>query len=128
MRLHGVAVGFILPTGPRVDVAVAVAEDLVASGSSGTATMEVAALRRDAPLSDVEPLLHSMLVEHAVMDLDREDFVIPHPGRQRASEPRRLPQLGQPVTPGSARETFLTSSWLAPSGSMHTSEIPSAVA
>jgi len=45
-RLHRVAIDFMLAKvgGPRIDQAVAVAEDLVASGFSGDATIEVAAL------------------------------------------------------------------------------------
>jgi hypothetical protein len=62
-RLHRVAVGFILPAGPRVDDAVAVAEELVASGAMGDATVEVAALNRATPLSDAEPLVRAMLAE-----------------------------------------------------------------
>jgi hypothetical protein len=65
-RLHGVAVGFILPTGPRVDDAVTVAEDLVASGSVGASTVAVAALNRFAPLSDAEPLMRAMLAEQGI--------------------------------------------------------------
>ena len=65
-RLHRVAVHFILPTGPRVDDAVAVAEDLLASGFKGEATVEVAALRRDTLLSDAEPLVRAMLYEHGI--------------------------------------------------------------
>ena len=65
-RLRGVAVGFILPTGPRVDDAVAVAEDLAASGFVGEATVQVAALRRATPLSDAEKLVRAMLAEHHI--------------------------------------------------------------
>ena len=65
-RLHRVAVDFILPTGLRVDYAVAVAEDLVASGHTGEATVEVAALGRDALRSDAEPLVRAMLSEHHI--------------------------------------------------------------
>lgn len=57
----------MLPTGgPRVDQAVVVAEDLVASGFTGDATVEVAALRRDAARSDAEPLVLAMLAEHGI--------------------------------------------------------------
>ena len=65
-RLRRVAVDFILPTGPRVDDAVAVAEDLVASGPTGVATVEVAALSRTTPLSEAEPLMLAMLAEHGI--------------------------------------------------------------
>ena len=65
-RLHRVAVDFILPRGLRVDEAVAAAEELVASGSTGEATVDVAALRRDAIRSDAEPLVRNMLAEHGI--------------------------------------------------------------
>jgi hypothetical protein len=65
-RLRRVAVDFILPTGPRVDDAVAVAEDLVASGSTGVATVQVAALSRTTSLSDAESLMKAMLAEHGI--------------------------------------------------------------
>ena len=65
-RLRRVAVDFILPTGLRVDNAVRVAEDLVASGVDGEATIEVAALSRDSLGSDAEPLVRAMLAEHSV--------------------------------------------------------------
>jgi hypothetical protein len=42
---------------------VVLAEDLVASGFVGDATVEVAALRRDAARSDAEPLVRNMLAE-----------------------------------------------------------------
>lgn len=65
-RLRRVAVGFILPSGLRVDDAVEVAEDLVASGYMGEATIEVAALTRDSLSSDAEPLVRAMLSEHDI--------------------------------------------------------------
>ncbi len=65
-RLHRVAVDFILPTGLRVDDAVAVAEDLVASGFIGDATVEVAALSHGSLSSDAEPLVRAMLSEHGI--------------------------------------------------------------
>ena len=46
--------------------AVVLAEDLVAAGYTGEATLEVACLRRDAPRSDAEPLVQSMLAEHGI--------------------------------------------------------------
>jgi hypothetical protein len=64
VRLHRVAVDFVVPGhGPRIDEAVILAEDLVASGFTGDATVEVAALRRDAIRSDAEPLVRNMLAE-----------------------------------------------------------------
>lgn len=65
-RLHRVAVDFVLPTGLRVHDAVAVAEDLVASGFTGEATVEVAALSRDSLGSDAEPLVRAMLSEQGI--------------------------------------------------------------
>lgn len=65
-RLHRVAVDFVLPTGLRVHDAVAVAEDLVSSGFTGEATVEVAALSRDSLGSDAEPLVRAMLSEQGI--------------------------------------------------------------
>lgn len=65
-RLHQAAIGFILPSGLRVDEAVAVAEDLVASGSTGEATVKVACLSRADLLSDAEPFVRAMLSEHGI--------------------------------------------------------------
>lgn len=63
-RLHRVAVDFAISThGPRVNDAVVLAEDLVAFGFVGDATVEVAALHRDAIRSDAEPLVRNMLAE-----------------------------------------------------------------
>jgi len=45
-RLHLVAVGFVLPEGPRVRDAVVLAEDLLVSGFTGPATVGVASLER----------------------------------------------------------------------------------
>lgn len=55
-RLRRVPVDFILPTGLRVDDAVRVAEDLVASGVHGEATAKVAALSRNSLGSDADRL------------------------------------------------------------------------
>lgn len=65
-RLHRLAVDIILPTGLRVDDAVAVAEDLVESGVATEATVEVAAMSRDSLRSDAEPLVRAMLAEHGI--------------------------------------------------------------
>ena len=43
-RLHRVAVDFILPTGLDVDMTVRLAEDMVASGVGGAATVAVATM------------------------------------------------------------------------------------
>ena len=65
-RLHRVAVGFVLPVGPNVRDAVVLAEDLLASAFSGSATLEVAALERGAILSDAEQPIREMLAEHGI--------------------------------------------------------------
>ena len=72
-RLTRVAADFGSGLGPRVSEAVALAEDLVAAGYSGVATIEVAALRRDAALSDAEPRLRKMLAELGAEPPPRED-------------------------------------------------------
>lgn len=65
-RLHRVAVGFILPGGPDVETAVALAEELVASGDSRPATLALAAMSRKSWLSETEDLILGMLDEHGV--------------------------------------------------------------
>jgi hypothetical protein len=66
-RLHRVAVDFVCRTGgPRIDEAVILAEDLVAAGFAGGATVDVASLRRDAIRSDAEPLVRNMLGEYEI--------------------------------------------------------------
>ena len=65
-RLHRLAVELVLPTGLRVDDAVAAAEDLVVSGAAGEATVEVAALSANRLLSEAEPLVRAMLAEHGI--------------------------------------------------------------
>lgn len=42
------------------------AEDLLASGSEGVATLEVAVLSRTSLRSDAEPLVRAMLAEHGI--------------------------------------------------------------
>jgi hypothetical protein len=65
-RLHRVAVDFILPTGPDVALTVTLAEDMVASGVGGAATVAVATLARDSWLIDAEQLIREMLAEHGI--------------------------------------------------------------
>lgn len=66
-RLHRLAGAFVIPgLGPRFDEAIVLAEDLVAAGVAGTATVEVAVLRRDALGSDAEPLVRNMLAEFGI--------------------------------------------------------------
>lgn len=49
-----------------MDSAVRVAEDLVASGDDGEATIGIAALSRDSLGSDAEPLVRAALAEHGI--------------------------------------------------------------
>ncbi len=65
-RLHRVAIGLVLPAGLHVEDAVVVAEDLVAAGFDGEATVEVAALSRGSSRSDAETLVRAMLAEHGI--------------------------------------------------------------
>lgn len=65
-RLHRVAIGFVLPDGLRVDEAVVLAEDLLASGFAGPATVAVASLERAATRSDAEQPIREMLAEHGI--------------------------------------------------------------
>jgi hypothetical protein len=71
-RLHWAAVDFILPAGLDVNVAVTLAEDMVASGVGGAATVAVAALARDSLVSDAEQPVREMLAEHGI-DVPRPD-------------------------------------------------------
>lgn len=65
-RLHLVAVGFVLPEGPRVEDAVVLAEDLLAAGVTGSGTVAVASLNRGAIRSEAERLIREMLAEHGI--------------------------------------------------------------
>jgi hypothetical protein len=65
-RLRLVAVGFVLPDGPRVRDAVVLAEDLLASGFTGPATVGVASLERGAIRSEAEQPIREMLAEHRI--------------------------------------------------------------
>ena len=65
-RLHQVAVAFILPTGLDVNIAVTLAEDMVASGVGDTATVAVATLARDSRISDAEQPVREMLAERGI--------------------------------------------------------------
>ena len=65
-RLHRVAVDFILPTGLDVDMTVRLAEDMVASGVGGAATVAVATMARDSWVSDAEQPVREMLAEHGI--------------------------------------------------------------
>lgn len=72
-RIHRLAVNFILPTGLEVDIAVRLAEDMVASGVGGEATVAVAALARDSRVSDAEQPVRDMLAEHGIEVPQPED-------------------------------------------------------
>lgn len=65
-RLQRVAVDFILPTGLDVNMAVVLAEDMVASGLGGEATLAVATLARDSLVSDADQPVREMLAEHGI--------------------------------------------------------------
>jgi hypothetical protein len=65
-RLQLLAIDFTLPSGPRVADAIRLAEELVASGFDGPATLQIAALPRDCVLSDADPQLRAMLLEHQI--------------------------------------------------------------
>jgi hypothetical protein len=65
-RLHRVAVDLILPTGMDVEMAVTLAEDMVASGVGDAATVAVATLPRDSWVSDAEQPVREMLAEHGI--------------------------------------------------------------
>jgi hypothetical protein len=65
-RLHRVAVEFVVPEGLRVDDAVVLAEDLVAAGFTGSATIEVASLERGALRSDAERPIRELLAEYGI--------------------------------------------------------------
>lgn len=65
-RLHVLAIDFLLKHRPVVPGAVDLACDLIVAGRDGPATVEVAALFRDARIDDAEHLLRSMLLEQGV--------------------------------------------------------------
>ncbi|UQX89246.1 hypothetical protein M6D93_04390 [Jatrophihabitans telluris] len=65
-RLHLAAVGLVLTDGLRVDDAVVLAEDLLASGVTGQATVTVASLERGAIRSEAEEPIREMLAEHGI--------------------------------------------------------------
>jgi hypothetical protein len=65
-RLHRVAVDFVLPTGLNVNMAVTLAEDMVASGVELAATVAVATLARDSLVSKAEQPVREMLAEHGI--------------------------------------------------------------
>jgi hypothetical protein len=65
-RLHRVAVGFILPPGLDVKMAVVLAEDMVTAGVGRTATVAVATLARDSLVSEADQSVREMLTEHGI--------------------------------------------------------------
>lgn len=67
VRLHVVAMAVAMPTGPGLDDAIRLAEELVASGHDGDATLEVAGMHLGASRSDVEPAVRAMLIEHGIV-------------------------------------------------------------
>ncbi len=72
-RLQAVAVEVAMPTRPGLDDAIALAEDLVACGLGGSATLEVASLPRGAVRSDAEPHVRGMLKEFGLDVPSTED-------------------------------------------------------
>jgi hypothetical protein len=59
-------IGFVLPAGPSVEDAVILAEDLLASGFTGPATLSVASMQRGTIRSDAEQPIREMLAEHGI--------------------------------------------------------------
>jgi hypothetical protein len=74
VRLHRVAVDFILPSGLDVNMAVILAEDMVAAGVGEAATVAVATLVRGSLASDADQAVREMLAEHGI------DVPQPHGG------------------------------------------------
>ena len=62
-RLQSVAVSLLSPSASVLDDAIRLAEDLVAGGVGGFATLDVAALSIGAPSRDAEPAVRAMLAE-----------------------------------------------------------------
>lgn len=71
--LYRLAAGWILSDGPSVGEGVRLAEQLLAAGFDGPATVEVASLPHDATLRDSEPLLRAMLAEHEIWSGEMTD-------------------------------------------------------
>jgi hypothetical protein len=65
-RLHLVAVELVLADRLRVEEAVVLAEDLLAAGYTGSATVEVACLERRTTRRDAEQPIREMLAEHGI--------------------------------------------------------------
>lgn len=72
-RLQAVAVEVAMPTGPGLDDAIRLAEDLIAAGHDAEATLEVAAMHLGSPRSDAEPGVRAMLTEHGIIVPEAED-------------------------------------------------------
>lgn len=111
-RLTSVAADFGSGLGPRVSEAVELAEDLVAAGYSSDATIEVAALRRDATLSDAEPRMREMLAELGAEPPPREDWDAWREWLARAFAFGRLPSIDfygrfLELVPGVEQQTHL---------------------
>ncbi|TDD46750.1 hypothetical protein E1263_35905 [Kribbella antibiotica] len=64
-RLQRLAVDIVVSRTP-MDDAVVLAEDLLAAGFEGDATVEVAVLRRDVTYGDAGPLVRAMLAEYGI--------------------------------------------------------------
>jgi len=62
-RLRAVAIAVAMPTGPGLDDAIKLAEEFVAAGLGGSATLNVASLPIGSIRSDAEPVVRAMLAE-----------------------------------------------------------------
>ena len=74
-KLHAVAIAVALPTVPGLDAAIELAEELVASGLGGAATLDVASLSQGSVRSDAEPSVRAMLTEFGIEVPPSEDEV-----------------------------------------------------
>jgi hypothetical protein len=72
-RLRAVAIAVAMQTGPGLDEAIALAEQLTASGLGGPATLDVASLPRGSVRSDAEPVVRAMLTEFGMEVPPAED-------------------------------------------------------
>lgn len=61
--LRAVAIDVAMPSGPGLDEAIRLAEELVADGLGGPATLDVASLPIGAAQRDAEPVVRAMLAE-----------------------------------------------------------------
>jgi len=74
-RLRAVAVAVAVQTGPGLDDAITLAEELISSGLGGSGTVEVASLPSGSVRSDAEPRVRAMLTEFGIDVPATEDEV-----------------------------------------------------